>query len=123
MSTYYNKDTRDSIENRIEICTDRTIYRPGQTVHVSVLAHDIINGTVRKVATDKKISIILNNADGDEIDTTEVTTDEFGTATTDFILPAITKNGEFSIEAEEKDGDRENYREFIVEEYKRPTFE
>ncbi len=123
VSTYYNKDTRDSIENRIEICTDRTIYRPGQTVHVSVLAHDIINGTVRKVATDKKISIILNNADGDEIDTTEVTTDEFGTATTDFILPAITKNGEFSIEAEEKDGDRENYREFIVEEYKRPTFD
>ena len=36
---YY--DEEEEIRNIISIFTDRSIYRPGQTVHVSMLAHQV----------------------------------------------------------------------------------
>lgn len=56
---------------------------------------------------------------GNDIGKKKVRTNEFGSFTTEFILPAACLNGSYTIEVEETDG-----RAFIqVEEYKRPTFD
>ena len=121
-STYfYEHEKSEDNEHKIEIFTDRKIYRPGQTVHVSVLAYDLEKDEFTRVAPNRKLTITLKDTHEEELSEVEVTTNEMGVATTDFILPKETENGEFSIYAE--DDEEYNGTLIQVEEYVRPTFD
>ena len=120
-SSFYEEKKSEDIEHQIEIFTDRKIYRPGQTVHVSVLTYDLDKDEFTKVASNRKLTITLKDTHNKEVSKVEVTTNEMGVATTDFVLPKETENGRFAIEAEDDEEDRGiNIR---VEEYVRPTFD
>ena len=98
------------------IFTDRAIYRPGQTVKVSTLTFTREADNTEVVA-GKALKVTLKDANWKIISTKEVTSDEFGTATTEFVLPKDALNGRFTLSAG-------NASIFVsVEEYKRPTFE
>ena len=102
---------------RVRIYTDRSIYRPGQTVHAALLCFDVKAGLESKAVEGRKLPLTLLDANGKEVEKKEVVTDAFGKASADFILPQSGLTGVFRLSSE-----RDN-TVFRVEEYKRPTFE
>ena len=106
----------DRIDDRYAIFTDRSVYRPGQTLNVSVLAYRNIKGGNIEVLPKEKITISLWNASGKKIEEKQLVTNEYGDAFTTFTIPTVTLNGTFFIRA------NEGYQSVQVSEYKRPTF-
>lgn len=110
---------QDSIKEEIILFTDRSIYRPGQTVFFKGIA--ITRRIIEKnnsVIPNRKSKIILFNNNGETIDSVELFTNEFGSYSGKFTLPSGLLNGEFSI----NDIGSGNNTIIRVEEYKRPKF-
>ena len=104
---------------RVEFFTDRAIYRPGQTVHVSVLAFKTIREWTTEVLGNRHLRLTLRDANHKIVKEEDVETDEFGAAEADFVLPTAGLTGMFTLQSSlgrSSHGIR-------VEEYKRPTFE
>lgn len=100
--------------------TDRRIYRPGQTVHVAAIAYKYDNKEYRGEAqAAKQMTITLRDANRKEVAKHIVTTDEYGMASTDFVLPTSGLTGTYTLRS---DYGNCRYANFSVEEYKRPTF-
>lgn len=119
-SDYYNSSTPMATE-RMSMFTDRSLYRPGQTVHTAAIVYRQDDATRhRSAAADRRVTFTLRDANYKEVATTTATTDRFGTASTDFALPAAGLTGQFSVTAQTVDASGSVY--FNVEEYKRPTF-
>lgn len=102
---------------RHTIFTDRGIYRPGQTVHVSLLAYDVTKGVETAVEAGENVKVGLYDANYNNIGETTVMTNEYGVAATEFTLPEKTLSGLFHIRT------ASGSESFRVEEYVRPTFE
>lgn len=102
---------------RHNIFTDRGIYRPGQTVHVSLLAYDVTKGVETAVEAGQNVKVSLYDANYNSIGEATVMTNEYGVAATEFTLPEKTLSGLFHIRT------ASGSESFRVEEYVRPTFE
>lgn len=102
---------------RHNIFTDRGIYRPGQTVHVSLLAYDVTKGVETAVEAGENVKVSLYDANYNNIGETTVMTNEYGVAATEFTLPEKSLSGLFHIRT------ASGSESFRVEEYVRPTFE
>lgn len=112
---YERKD--DKIKH--QLFTDRSIYRPGQTVHASAISYIVKKGLDASVpGKSMELNFILRDANWKQVAEQKATTDEYGTASVDFELPKEGKTGQYSISV---NGIASEY--FRVEEYKRPTFE
>ncbi|HMU45785.1 MAG TPA: alpha-2-macroglobulin family protein [Chitinophagaceae bacterium] len=119
---YYSEDepTKTGKEtNRIFLFTDRSIYRPGQTVFFKgiVLAKNE-NGKNSRVNPGYATTIILRNANYKDIDSIKVTANEFGSFAGKFQLPQTGLNGQFTIYTKKDEANAG----IKVEEYKRPKF-
>ena len=110
-----NKETRSTAQ----IFIDRGIYRPGQTVYFKVI-NTRQNKEVEAVLSGLKQKITLLNTNNEEVSSQEFTTNEFGSYHGSFILPKGKLNGNFYLRIE---GESQGYKNFRVEEYKRPKFE
>ncbi|PWN58496.1 alpha-2-macroglobulin family protein [Chryseobacterium viscerum] len=110
-----NKQTRSTAQ----IFIDRGIYRPGQTVYFKVI-NTRIDKEVEGVLSGLKQKITLLNTNSEEVSSQELTTNEFGSYHGSFILPKGKLNGNFYLRI---DGESQGYKNFKVEEYKRPKFE
>ncbi len=98
------------------IILDRTLYRPGQTVFFNVY---LING--RRMQTNTPLTAILKDIDGKEISRISLKTNEFGTASGNFVLPEdLTRQGNIFIRNEK--GEMVDWQRFYVAAYKLPTF-
>lgn len=97
--------------------TDRAIYRPGQTVHLSGFAYTQLDWDA-EVAGEGKHTLKFYDSNHKLVEERIVEANEMGVLSADFIIPTGLRNGKFSIEADQKE--RVYFR---VEEYKRPTFE
>ena len=98
------------------IFTDRSIYRPGQTVHMGAVGVTNNEGIHTRATEGQTVEIELRNAQGKVIETRSAVTDTYGTVHADFQLPDKGMNGKYTIKVD-------NSRlTFSVEEYKRPTF-
>ena len=117
---YYHKMSGERVTASTVIYTDRSIYRPGQTVHAAAIAYKYYGDSQRgEVQKQQTMSLTLRDANYEEVATTTVTTDEYGMAAADFILPQVGKTGTYTLYSD--CGDRASCY-FTVEEYKRPTF-
>lgn len=115
---YYDTQ-RQWAETRVQLYTDRVIYRPGQKVAFSAVAFTR-EGDVHRVRPALQLKATLRNANGKVVDTLLVQTDAFGTASGEFNLPQACLPGRFSISVDNRSVSGRNY--FRVEAYKRPTF-
>ena len=106
-------------ETRVQLYTDRAIYRPGQKVAFSAVAFTR-EGDVHRVRPALQLKATLRNANGKVVDTLLVQTDAFGTASGEFNLPQACLPGRFSISVDNRSVSGRTY--FRVEAYKRPTF-
>ena len=115
-SGYQYSYTQDCIHEHTEIITDRSIYRPGQTIHVAFIRYYV--NQEKKVKTIQRTSDAqLTQQYGRCIEHTVIKTDEFGVAHYDFVIPNEIETGRYSIICEK------DQKTIQIEEYKRPTFE
>ena len=113
---YYEKKDNDA---KYQVYTDRSIYRPGQTIHASAISYIVKKGLDASVpGKSMELNFILRDANWKQVAEQKATTDEYGTASVDFELPKEGQTGLYSISV---NGTGTKY--VRVEEYKRPTFE
>jgi len=132
----YKRNHRDEQHNfhnnTLFLFTDRSIYRPGQTVYFKGIAVSQDENS-SKVIANQEVSIVLKDVNYQEVKKLTLTTNEFGSFSGTFILPNSGLTGHHEIVAEATTNFigkviRSRYNRmygslgFSVEEYKRPKF-
>lgn len=118
INEYYKQPDNDYV--RTFLFTDRSIYRPGQTIYfkgISVIQKTKGDVKTYEVLKDRNTSVTLKDANYQDVKTIELTTNEFGSFTGTFTAPDGLLTGQFQIVAES------GQTFFNIEEYKRPKFE
>ena len=113
--TYYERQYNQVHTN---LFTDRSIYRPGQTVFVSAIVWKEVSELDNQAVANNQIRMELRDANGKLVAEQSAVTDRFGKCGVQFTLPQGLLNGRFTIRA--NNGGSTSIR---VEEYKRPTFQ
>ncbi|HVU99372.1 MAG TPA: alpha-2-macroglobulin family protein [Puia sp.] len=115
-------EDRREYERRLARCflfTDRSIYRPGQTVYFKGIEVTKDAGDHKdKPVTGDPVKLFLQDANNQVVDSLSLTTNEFGSYHGAFRLPENRLNGSYTIRM----GDNRGSVDFSVEEYKRPKF-
>ena len=120
---YYSRNdeenSKDGQKFNDDIFTDRSIYRPGQTVYFKglLITRDVRTKKYRP-AVQQNSMIFLLDANSQKIDSLLLRSNDYGSIRGSFKLPQNLLNGEFVI-LDEQSGDE---KAFSVEEYKRPSF-
>lgn len=86
------------MQRRGEIFTDRGAYNPGDTVDFKVLIYftDGINAAEVSPA-GAKYKVVLVNAEGRDVESVDLITNDFGSMSGWFVLPEGERNGDFTI--------------------------
>jgi len=114
----YKSDDVDVREDRhLTLLTDRSLYRPGQTVYVKGIAYQMNNKGVERVLPNKMYEVELWAANRQVISKQPFRTNEFGSFSGSFVLPEDGLNGLYYLRSEDA-----MFR-IRVEAYKRPSFE
>jgi uncharacterized protein YfaS (alpha-2-macroglobulin family) len=106
--------TTEAITQSI-IFTDRQLYRPRQTVYFKVLQMQK-QQQVTSIVPGANVKVSFKDANGKVLNTVDLKTNEFGTASGTFIIPQSVLGGRMSIVT----GYSNTFIQ--VEEYKHPTF-
>lgn len=116
-----NEDT-DAKNEVITVYTDRSLYKPGQTVWVGGMLHHITyNPNDAAMLANKEVTLTARNANHDTIFTQRLTTDKLGTFTTSFNLPNDELLGNYSVSVSYEN--TRSLASFEVAEYKAPSFD
>ena len=113
----YSYYERQYHSERTNLFTDRSIYRPGQTVYVSAIVWKEQSALDNVAVADRRVKMELRDANYKLVAEQWVTTDRFGKCSTEFMLPTGLLNGRFTVRA------NGSSTSISVEEYKRPTFQ
>jgi len=118
--TYVPKPPRPF--NTAFIFTDRSIYRPGQSLYFKAicLTKKENHSTVLKAIP---MHVKLLDVNRQKIAEQTLTTNDFGAINGTFILPEQTLTGNFTLEIQATEHQIFNTKNFKVEAYKRPKFE
>ncbi len=96
--------------------TDRSIYRPGQTVYFKGIVLET-DGEKNSIKTKQATTVTMFDVNGQKVSDQTLTTNEYGTFGGSFTAPMGLLNGTMRI------GNESGSIYFSVEEYKRPKFE
>jgi len=116
--SYFNQqDARSNESMKLNLFTDRSLYRPGQTVYFKGIAYQA-DKTNQKVASEGiAYEVTLFDANNQKVTAKSFKTNRFGSFAGEFVLPQGGLNGAYRIQSG-------TYSQVVwVEEYKRPTFE
>ncbi|WP_299062075.1 carboxypeptidase-like regulatory domain-containing protein [uncultured Polaribacter sp.] len=129
------RNSNQEIKIKPFIFTDRSIYRPGQTVYFKAIVIKK-QGDKSEIFKNEFVEVTLYDVNNQIVKTLDLKLNEFGSVAGEFIIPNNGLTGEFSIEVDESfehdskfydnedfDFDYNNAIKFSVEEYKRPKFE
>lgn len=121
INRFYKQRGNTSTNYNTFLFTDRSIYRPGQTVYFKGIITKTINKKTSVIANETIIAA-LHNVNNEKVSELNFITNEYGSFSGEFIVPNNGLTGNFSIKTSSKAiGIRTHY--FSVEEYKRPKFE
>lgn len=116
--TAATREARDDIREILHY-TDRSIYRPEQTLYFKVI---IFAGTRAagklEVCKGEPVTVVLEDANHEKVASCQLKTNDFGSASGSFEIPAGRLLGAWTLRAGDSAGVTVR-----VEEYKRPTFE
>ena len=98
--------------------TDRSIYRPGQTLFFKGLVIES-KGEERNIKVNESVTVELYDVNYQKVSEQNFLTNEFGTINGKFTLPSSGLNGQMHIRTSNSNGNAY----FSVEDYKRPKFE
>jgi len=111
--SYKNKPQRNE---QAFVFTDRSIYRPGQTVYFKTVHLESFDGN-SELITGKKYNISFRDANYEEISAQQLTSNDYGSTSGSFTIPQGRLTGQYTIQTPHGNAS------FSVEEYKRPKFE
>jgi uncharacterized protein YfaS (alpha-2-macroglobulin family) len=113
------QERKDKKRRRALVYTDRSVYRPGQTIFWKVVAYhgQRTTGSFETLAGES-LSVELLDVNGDVVETAEAESNAFGSASGQFEVPQGRLLGRWRLRASLGGG-----TSVLVEEYKRPTFE
>lgn len=83
---YSGSSSKPKEEEYAEVLSDRTIYRPGQTVHFKVWSYKSLNGEV-KPNVARSHTITIRTADGRTANVGKFTTNAWGTFSGEYVIP------------------------------------
>ena len=116
----YNRNAynplRDKVKVHTSLFTDRSIYRPGQKISLSGVKYKMFGDSV-SVEKESRVSLVMRDFNWKEIAIKEVSTDDFGVYSAEFIIPENAFPGYYSVIADN------TQTSVKVEEYRRPTFD
>ena len=114
----YRYEERNYAQKSVHFFTDRSLYRPGQTLYFKGLATEQYAKKKPNILTNEEIVVSFRDTNGQTIKEQTFTTDEFGTFHGDFTAPKTGLLGRMTIAS--SIGGQATVR---VEEYKQPKFE
>ena len=115
---YHYDENAEKVTNNIFLFTDRSLYRPGQTVYFKGIVLSKTQKGQAGILAAHTTTIYLRDANYQDIDSLRLTTNEYGSFSGTFRLPASGLNGNFSLYSKKENA----AASFYVEEYKRPKF-
>lgn len=121
MDEYDDQQEYDEDNAQIFLFTDRSIYRPGQTVYYKGIGvtKDLKSKKAQLVENKKPFLVYLYNANNEKIDSASVSFNDYGSFNGKFTLPKNQLSGNYHIGTDEYiKGDVY----FSMEEYKRPKY-
>ncbi|MCF1190674.1 MG2 domain-containing protein [Mangrovimonas sp. AS39] len=121
ISQHYNRSETD-VDYKGFVFTDRSIYRPGQTVYFKAIAMKTTNGK-SEVIPNQLFYVDVYDVNDDEVAELELKSNEYGSVAGEFLLPSSGLNGQYNINFHGDGNDLDVEYYFSVEEYKRPKFE
>ncbi|MGB1307492.1 MAG: alpha-2-macroglobulin family protein, partial [Oceanihabitans sp.] len=118
-----SRNIKEDQENRIGfLFTDRSIYRPGQTVFFKGIALKR-KKNISQVLPGTKITVTLKDANYQEVKSQTFTTNAYGSIQGEFVLPSSGLTGNHFLSLTSEQVSISGGVNFSVEEYKRPKFE
>ena len=119
ITTYYYNGYESPSHKQTFLFTDRSIYRPGQTLYFKGIIVNTDSASKKSdVVSGLKTTVILFDANGQKLSTQDMKSGEYGSYNGNFKLPEGLLNGQFRIQ----DSVTNSSQYFSVEEYKRPKF-
>ncbi|MBO6051335.1 MAG: hypothetical protein J6P65_05065 [Bacteroidales bacterium] len=122
----YHDDPKVNISEKAYTFTDRSIYRPGQTVYFKTILVETtsVENFILQQKTDngQNFTVELYDANHQKVAEQQLTSNEYGSASGSFVLPNQGLTGSFHLQIKLESKYLDNHY-FSVEEYKRPTFE
>lgn len=121
--SYFNKEEESDgyrTQYSLRLYSDRSIYRPGQAVHIGGILYSKQHWDAEVIA-EEEVTLTLRDANYKEVETKTVVSDEMGKIAADFMLPQGGMPGNYTLSA--RSTSCSNSLNLRVEEYKRPTFE
>ncbi len=118
INSRYNPYPRQENPYTTFLFTDRSIYRPGQTVYFKGIRMMTEGKDNFKVLANKSSHATLRDVNGQEVKTLNFVTNEYGSFNGEFILPSSGLTGTYTIQTNDH-----HSIAISVEEYKRPKFE
>jgi len=104
--------------NQTFLFLDRAIFRPGQTIYFKGLSIEK-SGKKSEILPKRSVTVILRDANYQEVATQTFTTNEYGSFNGTFTAASSGLLGQMTLECTDGSGSTS----FSVEEYKRPKFE
>jgi len=119
---WWNRE-RSKPEDRIigHLFTDRSLYRPTQTVHFKGIFEFVYEDNSTVLLADTPVKVVLKDVNYQQVEEMELRTNEFGSIAGEFALPEGGLTGAYFIYAYV--GEQYFSEMFSVEEYKLPAFE
>ncbi len=118
-STYFRSKSKTYTNNRCFLFTDRSLYRPGQTVYFKGICVKVnTNDNKYKVIPDKSMHVFFRDANNQEIADIKVVTNDYGSFSGHFTAPSKGLTGRMTINTSSPSSSSV----IRVEEYKRPKF-
>ncbi|MDR2913778.1 MAG: hypothetical protein LBV74_02930, partial [Tannerella sp.] len=114
----YNRSIYRDNESGAVIFTDRSIYRPGQTVYVKAILYRQLIDKDKELVKGASVNVNFRDANWQVISEQKMTSNDFGSIDGSFNIPQGLLNGYMTIEIPGYGN-----TSIRVEEYKRPTFE
>lgn len=118
-NSYYTYKTSPDNNTHIQssIFTDRSIYRPGQTVYFKSIVLERQGSGPCRIKANFPVTLTFYDVNYQKISSQNLTTNEYGTVSGSFVAPQGVLNGRMQI------SDGYSYAYVSVEDYKRPKFE
>ncbi len=118
----YNDNDKERTRHHAFLFTDRSIYRPGQTVYFKGIGISQ-TGTSSELLIDQIVTVTLEDVNSQIISTLKFKTNDYGSFHGEFILPSNGLTGNFTLSVRSKEIGLYSNTSISCEEYKRPKFE
>ncbi|MDA0285725.1 MAG: MG2 domain-containing protein, partial [Planctomycetota bacterium] len=116
----YTHDVRAKPYSRTMFFTDRSLYRPGQTIQFKGLCINVdAEADSYKTLSNQAVTVVFQDPNGKEIARQSHKSNDYGSFNGSFTAPRDRLMGRMSIRV---DGNPQGYSQVTVEEYKRPKF-